>query len=202
MSRGQEAQVLSTAEQQNTTAANNAQQSYNQAQGGVADYEDQLSKFAVANPYGAGGAYQTGQNKIFAGTADAAAQAAGQAMQGQAVRTGQNAGSAIAAANSTQQQNERTLSDQEAQANAARIQNQAGYNAETLKAAEVPAQLETALSGQQLTAGNESLGTAQKAGMDPSFMDTLGDSFAGAFGKGLAGDANGAIQAGLKAFGA
>ena len=194
MSRGQESQVLSTAEQQNQQFNTNAQTSYNQAQTGVTDYQNQLSQYAAANPYNAGGEFQTSQNKVLANTSDAAAVAAGQTMQGQAVRTGQNAGSAIAATQTDEQANERNLSADQATQNAARISNQAGYNDQTLKASEVPATLETALSGQQSGAGNTSLETGQKAAEDPSFLDTLGSSFA----KGLGGSVGGAVGAGLK----
>lgn len=185
MSRGQENQVFNTSEQQNQQYNQNAQQSYTQAQGDVANYQDQLSKFAAANPYGQGGEFQTSQNQVLANTSDAAAQAAAQQMQGQAVRTGQNSGSAIAATQATEGANERNLSSQEAAQNAARIQNQAGYNQQTLSATGLPASLETSLSGQQATAGNAALEDEQKAGAQPSFMDTLGSSFASGLGSGL-----------------
>jgi hypothetical protein len=196
MSRGQEAQVLSTAEQQNQTFNQNAQQSYTGAQTGVQDYENQLSQYASANPYKAGGEFETSQNKVLANTSDAAAAAAGQAMQGAAVRTGQNAAPAIAATQADEQANERTLSGQQAQQNAERISNEAAYNKGTLQASEVPASLETTLSGQQAVAGNTSLETSQKAAEEPSFLDELGNAAVSGFGalaQGLGKSAAGGI---------
>jgi hypothetical protein len=190
MSRGQEGQIFDTSTQQNATAANNAQTSYNQAQTGVQDYENQLSQFAAANPYTQGGQFQTSQNQVLANTADAASQAAGQTLQGAAVRSGGNPASAIAATEAMQQQNTRNLGSEEASQNASRIANQAGYNEKTLQASSLPASLETALTGQQLGEENNSLNTGQKAGETPSFLESLmngalqaGGQFAAGYGK-------------------
>lgn len=192
MSRGQENQVVNESQQQNATAATNAQNSYNQAQTDIGDYQQQLSQFAAANPYGQGGQYETTQNQVLSNTADAAAQAAGQAMQSEAVRTGQNAGGAIAGTEATEQANERNLASQEAQANQNRINAGATYGQDVLKASEVPAQLESSLTGQQLSAQDSTLGTQEKAAETPSFGEDLfngimqaGQSFAGAYGKAL-----------------
>lgn len=182
MSRGQEGQVFDTATQQNATAATNAQNSYNQAQTGVQDYENQLSQFAAANPYGQGGQFQTSQNQALANTADAAAQAAGQTLQGAAARTGGNPSAAIAATEAMNQQNTRNLSSEEATQNANRIANQAGYNEKTLQASSLPATLETTLAGQQIGAEENQLKTGEEAANMPSFADTLGSSFAKGLG--------------------
>lgn len=192
MSRGQEGQVFDTATQQSNTAASNAQKSYDTAQQAVTNYQNQLADFAASNPYKAGGELQTSQNKVLANTADSTAQAAGQTLQGAAARTGGNPAAAIAATEAMNQNNQRNLSSEQAQENANRISNEAGYNAKTLQASEVPATLETSLTGQQLGAQDASLGTAQKAGMMPSFGEDLfngieqaGASFASAYGKSL-----------------
>lgn len=199
MSRGQENQVVNTAQDQNKEYAQNAQTAFQGAEGAVSNeqgdinnYEGQLGKFAAANPYTEGGAFQTDQNKVLANTSDAAARAAGQAVQGAAVRTGQNAGGAIAATEAMQQQNTRDLSAEEAKANAERLGAGAQYGSEVLKASSVPATLENALADTQarLTsteagAGNESLSTQEKAAQTPSFWDQFGSSFASAAGKGL-----------------
>ncbi len=188
MSRGQENQVVNEAQGQNATAAKNAQQSYNAAQSDIGNYENQLSQFAAANPYGEGGQYQAAQNQVLSNTADAMGKSAGQAVQSAAVRTGQNAGGAIAATEAMQQNNERNLAAQEAKANEQRIGAGAQYGAETLKASEAPAQLEAGLTGQQLNAQDNTLATQQNAARNnPSFLDTLGESFAAGLGKTAAG---------------
>lgn len=173
MSRGQEAEVNKTAGNQNATFNQNAQGSYNQAQGDIGNYQAQLSQFAAANPYNQGGAYQTAVNQSTANTADAASQAAGQSLQGQAVRTGQNAAGAIGATQAVDEANTRNLMQTQANANANRISQGAGYNKEVLGASEVPATLEANLSGQQAGAGNTALDTQQKAANTPSFGEDL-----------------------------
>jgi hypothetical protein len=192
MSRGQETEVNTTAGNQNATFNQNAQGSYNQAQGDIGNYQSQLSQFAAANPYGQGGAYQTAVNQSTANTADAASQAAAQQAQGAAVRTGQNASGGVAAGQAANEANTRNLMAQQAQNNASRISQGAAYNAEALKASEVPATLEANLSGQQAGAGNTALGTQQKAAETPSLGEELmggvlsaGSAFAGGFGGGL-----------------
>jgi hypothetical protein len=187
MSRGQEGQVVNTANAQNKTDFSNAQNSYNQTnnslnseQGDIQDYKSQLSQYAAANPYGQGGAYQTAVNQSTANTADAASQATAQKEAGAAARTGQNAGQAVAGGQAAEEANTRNLMQTQAQNNASRISNQAGYNKGVLSASEVPATLQegvtkgySGLTSSQDTAANDALGTEQKAGMMPSEMETL-----------------------------
>jgi hypothetical protein len=189
MSRGQENQVFNTSTSQNATAANNAQQSYNSAQGDISNYENQLSQFAAANPYGQGGQLQTAQNQATANTADAASQAANQQMQSQAVRTGQNASGGIAAGQAANEANTRNLMQQQAQNNASRISSGADYNKSVLSASEEPAKMESTLNSQELGAQTGSLNTAQGAAQTPDFEDELtsglmsaGTAFAGGAG--------------------
>ena len=187
MSRGQEGQVVNAANAQNKTDFSNAQNSYNQTnnslnneQGDIQDYKSQLSQYAAANPYGQGGAYQTAVNQSTANTADAASQATAQKMAGAAARTGQNAGQAVAGGQAAEEANTRNLMQTQAQNNASRISNQAGYNKGVLSASEVPATLQegvtkgySGLTSGQDTAANEALGTEEKAGEMPSEMETL-----------------------------
>lgn len=171
MSRGQENQVVQTATGQNQTAAANAQQSYQSAQSDVGNYQKQLADFAAANPYGEGGQYQQAENQVLSDTADAAGQSAGQAMQGQAVRTGVNAAGAVAATEAAEQANERGLGADEALANANRIGAGATYGQSILSATAAPAQMETSLTGQQLGEQASALNTQQNAASTPSTMD-------------------------------
>lgn len=189
MSRGQENQVVNESQQQNANAVNNAQKSYTAAQGDIGSYQTQLGEYAAANPYTQGGQFQTEQNKVLSNTADAAGEAAGQAMQSQAVRTGQNAGGAIAGTEATAQANERALAAQEATAEQQRIGSQAGYNQNVLQATAKPVQMETGLTGQQLNAQTAALSTQEKAAQQPSIGDQLlsgtlaaGQSFARGLG--------------------
>ena len=191
MSRGQENQVVNTATEQNTAAAKNAQQSYTGAQTDVGDYEKQLAEFAGANPYGQGGQYQQAENQVLSNTADAAGQSAGQAMQSQAVRTGVNAGGAVAGTEAAQQANERSLAGQEGEATASRISSGATYGQSVLNASQVPEQMEAGLNAQQLGEQSSSLNTEQNAASQPSTMDVAtgdilnaGRSAAGVFAGG------------------
>jgi hypothetical protein len=180
MSRGQENQVFNQAQGQNATAAKNAQTSYNTAQSDIGNYQDQLAKFAAGNPYGEGGQYQTAQNEVLSNTADAMGRSAGEALQGAAVRGGMNAGAGIAATEAMQQNNERNLAAQEAKANEQRIGAGAQYGADVMKASAVPAQIETSLTGQQLNAQDNTLGTQERAAQTPSLMDELGNGIVNA----------------------
>src|ERR1035437_10089422 len=98
MGRATEQNIEQQAGDQNKTFNANAQSAFQGAQGSldtqqgdVNQYQTQLSQFAAANPYGAGGQYQPSVTQAPAGTADAASQSASQAAQAAAVRTGQNA---------------------------------------------------------------------------------------------------------------
>lgn len=184
MSRSQQTETFDTAKGQNAGYYANSQNSYNQAQGDVGDYQDQLAKYSASNPYKQGGEYQTSTNQILANTSDAAARGAGNTLQSQALRTGQNSAGAVAATEAMQQQNTRNLSGEEAQANQERIGQEAGYNKSALTAAEVPAQLEAGLSGQQGNLGEGTLGVQQKAGDTPSWMDEFGGALAKSLGSG------------------
>lgn len=183
MSRAQQSETFDTAKGQQAGYYNNAQNSYTNAQADVGDFKDQLSKYAADNPYGKGGAFQTSENKVLANTSDAAARSAGNVLQSQALRTGQNSAGAVAATEAMQQQNTRNLSGEQAAAEQERIAKGADYGKSVLGATEVPAQLESALSGQQASAAGGTLNTQQKAGDTPSWMDEFGNSIAQNAGK-------------------
>jgi hypothetical protein len=197
LSRAQENATDQTAGNENQTYNANAQNAFDATnssittqQGDIGDYENQLSTFAAANPYGAGGAYQTAVNQSTANTADAASQAAAQAAQAAAVRTGGNASGGVAAGQATDQENARNLMATQAKANADRISQGAQYGAKVLQASEVPATLqgavtgeESKLAGTEAGAGNDALSIQQRAGQDPSFLDELGEGFAQGLGK-------------------
>lgn len=174
MSRSQETTAFNTSSGQNAGYYSNAQNSYANANADIGDYEDQLSKYAASNPYGQGGQYQTTQNQILSNTSDAMAKSAGEALQSQALRTGGNTAGGVAATEQMEEQNNRDLSSNEAQANAQRIDKGAQYGQSVLNATEVPAQLEAGLASGQANAGNAALGEETKAGETPSWMDELG----------------------------
>ena len=203
MSRAQEGAVIDTAKGQNKTYFNNAQNSYSAANADIgdyqrelADYKGQVSAFSAKNPYTQGGEFQRSTNQIVANTSDANARAAGQTLQGQALRTGQNSAGAIGATEAMERQGTRDVAGEEAGANQQRIGAEAGYNKEALDAGkgvvgatEVPAQLETTLAGQQGNLGEGALGIQENAAKTPSWMDQFGDQAAkdladlGTFGK-------------------
>lgn len=197
MSRAAEGTVADTASKDSTVFNQNAQDAFTGAnnsitaqQGDVDAFSGDLGKFAAANPYGAGGEFQTSTNKVTANTSDAASQAAAQAAGAAAVRTGQNASAPAAAGLATDQANARALMAQQAKDNATRISSGAGYNKDVLSASSIPASLQGAITGEQgKLAGQEgelgegTLGIDQKASDDPNFGDTLGNAFAASLGK-------------------
>jgi hypothetical protein len=183
MSRGQQNDTFNTAQQENQQYNQNAQTAFNQAQGDINDMSSAVAKYAASNPYGQGGQFQTSQNQILANTSDAAAKAAGQALQSAAVRTGQNSGGAIAATEAMQEQNERNLSSQDAQANQQRIADQAKYNESALNQQGKVESMQDQLAQQQGAAAQGALGTQEQAAQQPSFLDSLGNSFLGGMGQ-------------------
>lgn len=183
MSRSQQSQTFDTAKGQNQGYYGNSQNSYSQAQTDMGDFEKQLGDYAAKNPYKQGGEFQTSTNQILANTADAGARSAGNMLQSQALRTGQNSAGAIAATEEMEQQGTRDLSGQEASANQKRIAGEADYNKGVLDASLQPAEFEAKLAGQQGQLGEGTLGVQQKAGETPSWMDEFGGAVAGSLGK-------------------
>lgn len=162
------------------------------AQGDVGQYQQQLGQYAAENPYGAGGEFATDQNRILANTSDAMAKSAGSYLESQAARTGQNPAGAIGATEAIAQQNTRDLGAAEANADAQRIADAAGYNRSALAGyAAVPGMQEGIAKGEGDLYGT-ALGVQESAAKTPSFMDTLGSSFADQFGKMAAGSFSGA----------
>jgi len=192
MSRAQQGQVGSTAAGENKSYNTLANTSFGNTQGDINNYASAVGGFNAANPYVQGGQAETAENQQIADTAAGQAQAAGQALQSQAVRTGQNAGGAIAATEQMENQNERNLVGQEAGATQQRLAADTGYKTTGLEAgAKIPG-MEDQVAQQEAAAAQGALGTQEQAAQTPSFLDELGQgvisagtSFAGGFGQGL-----------------
>ena len=190
MSRAQQGQVFNQTSGESKQAFGDTENSLKLAQTDVGNYQSQLAQYAKANPYVAGGEFQSDQNRVLGNTADAQAQAAGARLQSQAARTGQNPAGAIAATEAMQQENERSLAGQEAAADASRIGQQAEYNKGVLGATAVPVGMETQIAGEQAGLYKGALGAEEDAARTPSFMDTLGNAFSSGLGNILGGGAN------------
>ncbi|MGA7885240.1 MAG: hypothetical protein WCA44_05810 [Acidobacteriaceae bacterium] len=174
MSRPQINQTFGTASDQNAGYYNNAQNSYTQSQNDISDYQDQLSKYASSNPYVEGGQFQTDSNKVIANTNDAGARAAGEKLQSQALRTGQNSAGDVAATEQMEQQGTRNTSAEQAQANNQRIGAGANYNKGTLQATEFPAQFAAGMASSMSGAANKALDTQLGAA---SWKDPAADTW-------------------------
>jgi hypothetical protein len=211
MSRGQEGAIIGTTTGENATenAASNAgfgaatgdiaaeQGSIANEQGDIGNFASQLGKFGAANPYVQGGEMATTQNQSLADTANAGANATAQALQSAAVHGGANPAQAIAASEEVAQQNQRTLGGQEAAANESRIGSEAGYNEKTLAGYQAIPGMQGQVTGslgnvvsqqgqlanEQGELANAAEGIAAKEAETPSFLDTLGSSFASSLGK-------------------
>jgi len=185
MSRSQQGQVFNQTKSQQGQAFGGAENAYSLAQQDIGAYQKQLGQYAAENPFTPGGEYQTAQNQSLAGTANAGATAAGAALQGQARRTGINPTAAIGATEEMQRANTRNLSAEEAAANQSRIGQEAEYNKGVLGATAVPVGMETSIAGGQGGLYGHALSAEEEAAKTPSFMDTLGGSFAQGFGGGV-----------------
>lgn len=194
MSRSQQTAVYNQTKGEGEQAFGDAENSYALGQQDVGKYEDQLGKYAASNPFTPGGEFQTDTNRVLANTADASATAAGARLQGIASRTGQNPNASIAATEAMQQENERNLGGQEAEAEKERIGSEADYNKSVLGATAAPVSMETSLINSQTPLYGHAVGAEEDAAKTPSFMETLegqlasaGTAFAGGLGKSMGG---------------
>ena len=175
MSRGQQNQVFNQTSGESAGAFGDSENSLKLAQGDVGSYQDQLSKYAQANPYGVGGQFQNAQNQVLANTADASAQAAGAKLQEQAERTGSNPAGAIGATEAMQQGNDRALAGQEAAANTERIGAGAQYGKSVLQGYEAVPGMEEGIAKGYSGLYGTALGEEESAAKQPSFGDELGN---------------------------
>lgn len=174
MSRAQQGQVNQTSAAENSSYNSSATDAFKQAQNDVGSYANAVGQFAAANPYGEGGPVQTADSQQTADTAAGMAQAAGQALQGAAVRTGQNAGGAIAATEQMEDQNERNLIGQEAQQTKDRAAAGTGYGQAVMGATGNIEGMQDTLAQQQAAAAQGALGTEEQSAQTPGFLDELG----------------------------
>ena len=192
MSRAQEGQAFKTASGQNQAYNKDATTSFNAAQNDIDTYGKAVGSFQAANPYVQGGAAQTAENQEIADTSAGQAQRLGQALQGSAVRGGQNPGAAIAAGKEITAENTRAGMGAEAGATAGRIAAGTGYAEAGLQGLGQVQSMQDKLAAEQGNLAAGALNTEQKAGMMPSFGDelgqmgiTMGEQFSGALAKGL-----------------
>jgi hypothetical protein len=193
MSRGQQTSTFNTASGENKNYNNLANTSFSNTQGDINSYADAVGAFKAANPFVQGGQAQTVENQELSDTAAGGAQAAGNAVQSAAVRTGQNTGGAIAATESIAAQNDRTLAGQEAAATEQRLGAGTSYEEAGLKAGEVIPGMEDTVAQQEGQLAQGALNTQEQAAQTPSFMDELGGSFASGFGQAAGGAASGML---------
>lgn len=185
MSRGQQASVLKQSTGVSNTYNADANTSFNTENQDLANEKSDIAGFAAANPYVQGGQAETVENQQLSDTSAGLAQSAGQAVQGAAVRTGQNSGAAIAATKDMEANNERALAGQEAGATDKRLGEEAGYGETVLGATSGLAGQQEGEAATQAGDAQGALNTEEQAAQTPSFLDTLGGSFAGAFGSAL-----------------
>lgn len=174
MSRAQQGQVNDTAAAENTSYNTNAQDAFTKAQGDVGTYANAVGAFKAANPYVQGGAVQTADNQMMADTAAGLAESSGQAIQGASVRTGQNAGGAIAATEAMREAADRQLVGQEASATKDRAAAGTGYGEAVLGATGNVQSMQDKLAAEQAGVAQSALATQENAAKTPSFMDELG----------------------------
>lgn len=152
----------------------NAQTGFATAQQDINSFGNAIGKFNAANPYVQGGQFETAENQQLSDTAAGQAQRAGQAVQSAAVRTGQNAGGAIAATKEMEAENQRALAGEEAGATQQRIGAGTGYQAQGLGFEGQQEGMQSSLANQQGGLAAGALATDEKASEMPSFLDELG----------------------------
>lgn len=174
MSRAQQSSVFNQtqdAARKFTTQANN---SYGATQNDIDTYGEQIGAFQAANPYVQGGQFQTAQNQTLADTAAGGAEAAGQALQSAATRTGANPGGAIAATEEMNRENQRNLMGNEAEANKERIAAGTGYAEAGLGMLGQKEGMQERLGQAEEGAAQGQLSAEEQAAQQPSFWDIIG----------------------------
>jgi hypothetical protein len=187
MSRGQQASIVKTGEANSAAdqaAAGTALAGTNKA---IGDYTDRLNQFAAANPYKAGGEFANDQSQIAASAADTGSSALNDRLARTAQTSGENTGGYANNVAEAQRQATRDQADTMAKADASRIGSKSAYDATTLQASALPADLQSRLYGTAIQGANGALSVAGGAAQTPSFLDTLGSSFASQLGKSAAG---------------
>jgi len=96
-SRSQQTATYNAASGENEKYNRFANTSFANAKDDIADYASAVGKSTSPIPYAQGRQAETAENQEIADTDAGMAQSAGQTLQGQALRTGHNAGGAIAA---------------------------------------------------------------------------------------------------------
>ena len=192
ISRAQQGQIFDTTTQNSATDTAKSQTALDTTQNNINSFGAATNKFAADNPYVQGGQAETAGNQLAADTAAGQAQAAGQSIQSAAVRTGQNAGGAIAATEEMQQQNERNLIGQEAKMTNDRLASGSTYADAVLGDKAKQEGMQEQLGATEANIAQGQLNTGEDAAKTPSFMDELGQgvisagtSFAEGFGKAL-----------------
>jgi len=193
MSRGQQGQVFNTAMGENKNYNALANTSFNAAQQDITGFGNELNAFKANNPYVQGGQVETAQNQELADTAAGFAENAGQMLQANAVRSGQNAGGAIAATERMQHENQRALADEEARATAQRVGSGVGYNEAVLGGREKMEGMQNQIAEEEGKLAEGALSPAEEAAKTKSFAEEFGDPFANAFGKAAGTAASGAL---------
>lgn len=174
MSRAQQGAIEQTATANSAADTAKSNTSLDTAQTDINNYGSAVNKFAAANPYVEGGQAETATNQQSADTAAGLAQSAGQGIQSAAVRTGQNAGGAIAATEEMQQQNERALVGQEAKSTEDRLASGTTYQDAVLGDQAKQQGMQEQLGTAQANIAQGQLNTGEDAAKTPSFMDELG----------------------------
>jgi hypothetical protein len=149
----------------------------------IGDYSNRLNTFINANPYKEGGEFQQDQSQISASAADTGSSAIRDKLARDAITSGENTGGYANNVAEAQRQATRDQATQMAESNQARIGAKSAYDKAGLDASALPADLQARLYGTALGGANGALGVAGDSAKTPSFLDTLGDSFANNLGK-------------------
>ncbi len=176
MGRGDINRVIGTEADQNAVENQNSNTSFTAAQNDINTYQQAVGSFQAANPYVTGGAAQTAENQEIADTSAGQAQRLGQALQGSAVRGGQNPGAAIAAGKEITAENTRAGMGAEAAATQSRLGAGTSYNEAGLKGLGEQTTMQSELADEQGKLAQGALateGSVSAAATNESFMDEI-----------------------------
>jgi hypothetical protein len=179
MTRSQSTDVYKTAKANSAQDQGNAQKAFGESEGDLASYRTAMDDFTKADPFKAGGEYETAEKNITGSRASADSGALKNELALTSQRSGENSASyAPALAKATR---DATLDAQTAQsqAEADRLSKETAYSAEGVQMHQFPVQAEGNLYSTSLGGSNQSLSTAGgAAASNKSFGDVFGQAFA------------------------
>lgn len=171
MSRSQQEAISKQSAAQGTQLMGNANTALGGVNSGLTDFNSRLNKYYADDPFKRGGEFQTTQNTIAQGRANANASALKSELDLNSLRTGENTAGYANTLASAQRQGTLDAADAEAKANADRLKEETRYQSYGLEASKFPVQTQEGIYSGSVGGSNAALNTAGQNAKAPGFWD-------------------------------